>query len=559
MVGRAGRYISALSPRRAAWLVAGALVAVAGVLILLLLLPGKTVVAQHTDDLLTFLDAADRLSRGQVPNRDFHAPLGPLTYSLLALGYSWQGFGGMMLSTTALFLLPLLPLTIYTTLSRLSWPLALAFGLYILLLSISPAYIGEVAPRPSFGMFYNRFGWGLLSLLFLFLLPRRSGFGSAALDSVAIAALLLLLFYLKITYAAVGGAFLLSLAWFAASRREAIGAALIALAGAVVVELFWSSTLRYLQDVAMAASAAGAVRGGPTGILATIVNNIQGVYLFAAVVLIALVRGVRYDYLLVCLFMGAAGILLDRHNAQGPGILTFIPGALVATLAPRRNADGPAGGATLSGILLVGAIVLPVVVGAAGNLAYHFLIATRQNPSDFAGSGFDNLMITQAPTSTSAQPSAAVVDPSEHGCGAIDPAVLNMDNRRGQQALGAKQSLAVFRNGADLLQRDPRLAGKVFNPDLANPFNALTGRLAPTGVEAFNDAEITFSATVHRPADIMFRDVDVLMIPKYPQKYPTFDLMRQIYGPYFAANYVLVARSECWDAYARKRPRAALS
>ena len=552
ILGRIGRSMSELSPRRAAWLVAGLLAVAAIIWVAMLVLPGKTVAATHLGDLMTFVDAADRLARGQVPNRDFHSPLGPLAYWFLGQGYMWGGLGGMMLLATALFSVLLLPITIYTCVTRLPWPIALAFGLYTLLLAISPAAIGEVAPRPMFAMFYNRFSFALLGLLFLFVLPRRPGVGSAYLDIAAMAASWLLLFYLKITYAAVGAGFLVALIWFKHVRREAIGALLAAAIGVLVVELFWGGTGSYIRDIRSAAAATGTVRGGRLGILATAVNNIQGVYVFSAVILLALVARVRYDYLLLCLFMGGAGILLDRHNAQGPGILTFIAGALVATLAPRREPEGAAPRSLLASLLLVGALVLPIAVGAAGNLAFHFLSVVRQRPSDLVGPAFQGLMVTQPPTSTAAQPSAAVRDASAHGCGPVDPARFHLQNQRGQETIGERQYLAVLTNGVELLRRDPRLAGKVFVPDLANPLNALAGRSAPTGVAAFNDAEITFSEAVHPDPDIMFRDVDVIMIPKYPHKYPTFDLMRRIYGGYIGANFDLAARSECWDAYRKK-------
>lgn len=555
--GRVGRSITELSPRRGAWVVAALLAAAAVIWVAMLVVPGTTVAATHLGDLMTFVDAADRLARGQVPNRDFHSPLGPLAYWLLAQGYMWGGLGGMMLLATALFAALLLPLTIYACMTRLAWPIALGFGLYTLLLAIAPAAIGEVAPRPMFAMFYNRFGFGLLGLLFLFVLPRRAGLGSPSLDIAAMAACWLLLFYLKITYAAVGAGFLVALLWFRHIRREAVFALISAAAIVLVVELFWGGTGGYLSDIRSAAAATGTVRGGALGLLATTVNNIQGVYLFTAVVLLALVARVRYDYLLLCLFMGGAGILLDRHNAQGPGILTFIAGALVATLAPRREGDRSAPPSTLASLLLVGALVLPVAVGAAGNLAFHFLTAAQHRPSDLVGAAFPGLMVTQAPTSTTAQPSAAVLDASGHGCGPVDPARFHLQNQRGQETIGERQYLAVLRNGVELLQRDPRLAGKVFVPDLANPLNALAGRSAPTGVAAFNDAEITFSEAVHPDPKIMFRDVDIIMIPKYPHKYPTFDLMRRIYGGYVGANFDLVARSECWDAYRKKAAPAA--
>lgn len=555
-LGHGIRRLAALPPRLAFWPLAGALVAAAIVMVLMLLLPGKSVVTQHPWDLMTFIDAADRIVQGQVPNHDFHSPLGPLAYYLLALGYEWSGtLGGMMPVATALFVgLTLVPV-VYTCLSRLPWWLALAFGLHILILSIAPFYIGDLQPKPTWGMFYNRMGWALLSLLFLFVLPRRAGIGKDARDAAAMAALWLILFYLKSSFAAMGGLFLVGLLWFPHARRPAGGALAASAITILLVELVWGATAHYIGDIRSAAAATGAVRGGVLGLFATIVNNIQGVYLLAAVLLIALVGRVRYDYLLFCLFMAGAGVLLDRLNAQGPGILTFIPAAVIAILAPRRDAAAAAETRPgLAAVLLAGALAIPGDVAAAGNLAFHFAAASTQVPDDFGGR-MTGVITPDAPTSTPNQPGAkSLAGTTSHGCGPIAPAVLNLDARTGEHSLGPAQSLAFVDDGARLLLGDARLAGKVFVPDLANPLNALTRRAAPRGVAAFNDAEITFSESHHPAAEDMLRDVDVLMIPKFAQKYATFDLMRRLYRNYFDTNFVLVARSECWDAYRRKAP-----
>ncbi len=558
LAGWSGK-INALAPRTASGLVAGLLVITATLFVLLLLLPDKTVATQHLWDVMTFIDAADRLNNGEVPNRDFHSPLGPLAYQLLARGAAWSGnFAGMMPSATALFVPMLLPLALYACLSRLPWLVALLFGLHILILSISPVFIGQIQPGPSWGMFYNRWGWGLLSLLFLFLLPRRAFLGGEKLDMLAMAAIWLLLFYLKISFAVIGGVFITSLIWFPHMRRAALGSLAAAVVTMLIVEVYWGATIEYINDIRMAASATGAVRGGVLGLFATVVNNVQGVYLFAAVLLLALINRTRYDYLLLCLFMGAAGILLDRHNAQGPGILTFVPGALIAILAPRRReADSPATPG-LAAIFLVGAIAVPVDVAGAANILFHYATAVRDNGDDFSRPPLQGIITPEAPTSTPTQPGSRVeAADALHGCGPLDSRPLNLDANRGEHPLAPKQVLHFVADGVALLQSNPQLGGKTFVPDLSNPLNALTGRRAPRGVQAFNDAEITFSQAVHRPAEAMFSDVDVLMIPKYAQKYATLDLMRQLYRPYWEANFELAARSSCWDAYLRRQPRAA--
>jgi hypothetical protein len=549
-----GRQIHSASDRRATWVVTGLLALATAFLILPLLLPGKTVATQHLWDVMTFIDAAGRINDGQVPNKDFHSPLGPLAYQLLALGANWGGgFGAMMPWAAALFVPMLAPLVIYACASRLSWLIALLFGLHILILCISPTFIGQVLPGPSWGMFYNRWGWGLLSLLFLFVLPRRPAVGTDMLDGLAMAAIWLLLFYLKMTFAVIGGMFLAALIWFPHARRSIVVAGAASIVTVLVVELSWGGTLGYLDDIRTAALATGAVRGGLLGLFATLFNNVQGAYLFAAAILLALLARVRYDYLLMCLFMGAAGILLDRHNAQGPGILTFLPGAMVAILAPRRGEAEGKPAPALAALLLAAAIAVPVAAVGFANVAFHFLTAAGNPPDRFTGTPLQGIITPQAPTSTPNQPGAlAEATGALHGCGAVDP-VLNLDANRGERPLSPEGTVHFVADGVGLLRRTPTLAGATFVPDLGNPLNALTGRSAPVGVPAFNDAEITFSPSVHPRAERLFADVDVLMMPKFAQKYATFDLMRQLYGGYWAANFELVARSPCWDGYRRKR------
>lgn len=552
-------FLNSAPTRRTAWLVAAFLALAALIMVLLLLVPGRTVATQHLWDIMTFIDAADRVNHGQVPNRDFHSPLGPLAYLLLAMGAGLSGgFAGMMPASTALFVPLLLPLVIYAALSRMPWLLALAFGLYILILSISPLFIGQIPPGPSWGMFYNRWGWGLLSLLFLFVLPQRPPVGREMLDMAAMASIWLLLFYLKTTFAVIAAVFLVALVWFPHARRAALGGIAGAAVAILVVELFWGGTLGYITDIRTAASATGAVRGGLLGLFATLVNNVQGAFLFAAVLLLALLGRIRYDYLLLCLFMGAAGILLDRHNAQGPGILTFIPGALVAILAPRRGQADDAAEPSLAAILLAMAMAVPVMVVGAANVAFHFVSAARAPVGAVAVAGLQGIIAPDAPTSTPNQPGAVgAVGGAAGVCGLVDTP-LNLQANKAEHPLSPTQVLAFIADGAALLQRTPQLGGKAFVPDLANPLNALAGRQGALGADAFNDAEITFSKAVHRPAEQLFADVDVLMIPKYAQKYATFSLMRELYGAYWLANFELVARSPCWDGYRRiRRPAPA--
>jgi hypothetical protein len=228
------------------------------------------------------------------------------------------------------------------------------------------------------------------------------------------AALTLLLFYLKVSYAAMAGIFLLGLSAFRHSRRAAVIALIISAAGALAVELIWSETANYLGDIRIAGAASGSLRGGPLGLVATVINNLTACYLFASILLLAYLSRARLDYLLMSLFMGAAGLVLANQNYQGPGILTFIPAALVAILAPRSDREAAGEGFNLANILLAGALMVPPAVAGLGNLAFHFFAASTPpgaNPSEVR---LDGLITQDAPPSSKASSAASQPEPQQH-------------------------------------------------------------------------------------------------------------------------------------------------
>src|SRR5215212_11112834 len=111
--------------------VAGFILAIAALCALLLALPGQTITTVYVNDLLIFLDGAHRIASGQVPNRDFHTPLGPLTFYLPALGYWLSGhLGGAMPVGMALLIMGLAPAAAHVLGSRLRPVVALPFGAF---------------------------------------------------------------------------------------------------------------------------------------------------------------------------------------------------------------------------------------------------------------------------------------------------------------------------------------------------------------------------------------------------------------------------------------------
>ena len=74
-----------------AWLVPLHVAVVTLLVAAALVVPGRTFTTVYAQDLFVFLDGAWRMVAGQLPNRDFHTPLGLVAYALPALALVLTG------------------------------------------------------------------------------------------------------------------------------------------------------------------------------------------------------------------------------------------------------------------------------------------------------------------------------------------------------------------------------------------------------------------------------------------------------------------------------------
>jgi hypothetical protein len=519
-----------------------------------LISPGRTFVAIFANDVMVFFDGAHRLLSGQVPNRDFHTPLGPLAYLMPALGLQLGGsLGAMMPVATAGFAALLAPVLAYVAASRLPTPAALLVSLYMVLLTVAPVNPGDPWTSIGFAMFYNRFGWAALSCLFLLILPPRpGGVGRTTLDAACVALVLLSLFYLKISFAAVGAAFALALLAFAPTRRFAALGLAATLAGVLVVELFWRSTGAYLADIGAAASVSGAVRGGAFKLfMATTENARQGV-VYLGLLALGLARGARPVQLAASLGMALAGLLLLNQSAQMTEIVTLLPAALVA-LPGSPAVDGrPRPALDLPALLLLAALALPGAANAALALhSFHQHALLRKIPVDGAPADLDGLVTIEGPTGPDG-PISREAMAATYRAGVTTTGTFNVFRRaRSWQPLAQSEYLWTLEDGAALLRRDPRLTGTVFALDICNPFNALLGRRPPRGDNSWNHYRRTFNERDYLPPEVALADARVLMEPKNPMEVYSAVLLKREYQTYVRRHFAPVAESTYWRAWVR--------
>lgn len=489
----------------------------------LLALPGRTVTAAFTNDVLIFLDGAHRIAWDQLPNRDFHSALGPLVFYIPAIGYALSGnLGAAMPVGMAVLLFAIAPPMIRILQSRLRTPIALALAVFLVLILAAPINLGSPASLLTFAMFYNRIGWVALGLLVvMYLRPHQATRGGNLADAAAAAILLLLQLYTKATYGVVSLAFLGFMLLDRQQRNWVVGCLLLTVAGAAVIELMWRGTWLYVQDLVAAAQVSG--ERNLLTIVRSALNNLADLTVFAIAASILLWRSRSIRDLLYYALCAAAGLLILSQNAHGWGMLTLYSGAAVATEAacrlrpPARADEPPTNPSVIFGLpLLFAFFLLPPVF-------HHTTVLTRHAW----------LAMTNAGTS------------------------LQLPNLEDLRLVGPGASSKTFMNryhesiasGGKLLQSLTPPPERVVVLDFVNPFSAGLGLRPPAGDSAWLHWGRNVDEKTHIPPQALLSDAEIVMIPKIGiNSVP----LQQLYGPFISREFDLVQESDTWIVYRKQ-------
>jgi hypothetical protein len=510
---------------------ATAAVVIGGALVcaLLLVLPGQTVVSVYANDLFIFLDGAHRVASGQVPNRDFHTALGPLVYYLPAAGYLLTGSLGLaMPAAMALCLALLAPPMAWILAGRVRPLLAWPFAAFLLLVVAVPMNLGEAISALSFAMFYNRVGWVALALLAVMVLapmrPRRWG---TAIDAACAAFLVALLVYSKVSYGAVGVAFLgLLVLFFPEHRRWAALAGLLLAVVAVLVELAWRGTAAHLADLRIAGHVSGGLRGGFTDLANAAMRNFADYILFGVLAGLHLRRDPSWRMALMYAFLASSGLVIMIQNSQAWGILTLHAGALVAAeailRAPRTVPEAGPWRASTGVPLFTLALLLPTIVHCAAALGLHATLAAQRPVERFALPHFERIRVAELWPVTDHAFSVAFRDGLAEGARAM----------------------------ADL---DPR---RIVVLDFVNAFSAGLGVAPPRGDNSWLHWGRNVDHAHHVPPSQLLADARIVLAPKPGINGPP---LWALYGPAVEAEFDLVRETPSWRVYRRREEPVTVS
>jgi len=514
--------------------------ATAGVLAMLLAIPGETVTTKNLNDLFVLLDGTHRVVSGQVPNRDFHTALGPLAYYVPAAGYWVSGSLGAAIPVgVGLLILVLAPVFAHVVACRLHIALALPFATFVLFILATPINLGEGVTSLSFAKFYNRIGWAALAiLLVMYLPPRRVRAGQDRLDALCAAGLTLTMLYTKATYGLAALGFLALVQLFDPRQRRwgtlAIGTVLVT---GLVVEAVWQSSLAQMTDLLLAWQVDGGVRGSWGQIVDHLLGNLTDYVLLALIAGLALMRTRSVGDALFYGYCAVAGFLIINQNFQAWGIITLHAAAVVAAETilrgvadidpPGRDRWSVPAGAKL----LVLALVLPTIVHSALALSLHAGAAVTRSGQEIAFPNLDRVRLAQLWTWNDHEAAKAYLATIEEGVGVL----------------------------ADL---DPGPDG-VLVLDVANPFSAAVGLEPPSGDAAGLSWGRTVNAAHFLAPERMLADVQIVLEPKpAPSEDATSppsaaESLRNLYGPYIAAKFDLFKETTHWRVHRRREPRCA--
>lgn len=513
------------------------LLAVAALLGLLLALPGQTVTTRYLNDLFVILDGAYRVAAGQMPNQDFHTPLGPFAYYLSAAGYALSGtLGGAMPTAMALITLMLALPMAHILGSRLHPVIAIPYGLFLLLILAAPINLGESITSLTFAKFYNRIGWAALGVLVvMYLRPSSTDRRQAILDTACATALTLLMLYTKVSYGVVALAFLLLMLADRQQRRWSAGALGIAILATLIIELMWQSSLAYLADLRLAFEVSGGLRGTWGQITDHILGNLTDYVLLGLFAGLALYRTRSIRDLLFYAFCAVAGFLIINHNFQAWGIIMLHGAAAVAAETILRSealrarvADHENWSTAAGAKLLFLAVVLPTIIHCLAALSLHTAAASIRAGNAVPLPNLEQVRVANLWTWGDYGTAAAYQD--------------------------------VLRDGFDALSSLDPQPGQIFVLGLGNPFSMALNAPLARGDTPWLQWDRTLGSASHVPAETLLADVQFVMEPKSAGGSAAAQeaqaQLQALYGSYIAAYFDTVGETQHWKLHRRRLPSA---
>jgi hypothetical protein len=511
-------------------------------------------------DLLGLLDGIYRVHLGQIVHRDFSTVVGLFNLALPATFMSLNaGLISSLNYSEATYVAIAFLTYLYILLTRLDLMAGFFLGVWIPLALLARMNFGDAFESVTEAMQYNRrCDVFLLLLLLLFIPARESDRKYLIIDGVLYGAISALLFYSKITFGLVALGFVPVMV--SRGRDNIIvmaAAALMFLVIAVWVEIVYGLRFAWITDVKMAGGSVS--RDQFNRILHVLRDNtieLFGLLLIPAFILLAL-RKLTLSLALFCLYVGAVSVLLVSYSAQSYVLTLPIAFVFVALDALKRE-SGFAGSMSIiwTRYVFLSALASTILVIESYPLMVNIAISTYRS-------------VHAAPwDSTNAILNKIATDPNDDNGINNDSLLSKIDKMPALDVVASARAIRpqeywdrllmseyadYLRSGITAALKGCEDRARISTIDAVNSFPMLLGW--PTGGgTTYAAVGYSTSKNVHLADEVMFRDINCVMIPKLPVHIGFRDGLLDIYSPFLSKSFEQSFESDMWTVLRRRAP-----
>jgi hypothetical protein len=509
-------------------------------------------------DLLALLDGIYRVHLGQVVHRDFSSPLGPFNFMLPA-GFMAHNAGiiSSLNYSEAVYALIAYFIYLYLQISRLDRMAGFFLGVWMPLALLARMNFGDPLELVTEAMQYNRRCDVFLLLLFLLFIPAREPNRRYLItDGVLYGAITAFLFYSKITFGLVALGFSPIMLIRKRDNMTVIAvAAIMFLAIAAWVEFVYGTRFAWLIDVKMAGASQG--RDNVSRILHVLRDNALELFglLFVPALILLPLRRLTIPLALFGAYVGAVSILI--LSLSGQSYLLILPIAFVFValdaLKPEPAFVGPVSQIRTRYVVL-SALVSTLLVIESYPLAMNIAISTSR-------------ALHAAPwDSTNEVLNKIGTDHSDDNDGGAQSLVSKLDKMSKLDVFALARATKpknywdnllmgeygdYLRSGIAAARQGCSDRAHISTIDVVNPFPVLLDWPEGGGM-FFAAAGYLTSKKAHLPDEVMFRDIDCVMVPKLPAQIGFRDTLLDIYGPFLSKSFEPSFESDMWSVLRRR-------
>ena len=512
-----------------------------------LVAPGQSYTSIYFNDTMALLDAAYRVSLGQIPSKDFYSAIGPLNFYLSSVGLTLGFNSGVTFALGGILacILILTPglLMMYTRFSTVS---VLLVSVYFWLLIVVPIDTGDSFNNLTWGLFYNRQSWAALCFVFLFYVePRKKTNRVMWLDGSLLAILVLFVLYTKITYGLIALAFVFANMIFSQYNRSvSLISLVIIVLSIVLVELTLDLNEDYVKNIIRAINDRDLNRGGFWGMISTVVKHANSLIAMILVMFYLVFFGKNriLDGLFVLGCIATGVVITDQNGGPENFIPVVFTVLIVCAELIRRYNINPVNVISMDISQRYLAVLMLVIIFLAGPLANR-IVALQ----DYYSKSVNMQAMEGAPEQLS---SFLVSTKHRHF---LLGKYLEQKNSPldliGDLRLSLDDSLSTYEyylsiiDGHNLLKPYINIESKIFVLDLSNPF-MFTHGLRPR----INGYPFKYTLPLDE-VEVIFKGITIVMEPKLTYENHRYSWFKKAYGDYVEKNYVKLASSKYWNLW----------